>query len=36
MDFDEHNQPRHGHMEGGVTMDSVKDGPHSPRHLAHG
>jgi lipopolysaccharide export system protein LptA len=23
MDFDEHNQPRHGHLEGGVTMDSV-------------
>ena len=23
MEFDEHNQPRHGHMEGGVTMDSV-------------
>jgi len=24
MDFDEHNQPRHGHLEGGVTMDSVQ------------
>ena len=24
MDFDEHNEPRHGHMEGGVTMDSAK------------
>ena len=23
MDFDEHNQPRHGHLEGGVRMDSV-------------
>ena len=23
MDFDEHNQPLHGHMEGGVTMDSA-------------
>ena len=23
MDFDEHNQPRHGHLEGGVTMDSA-------------
>ena len=23
MEFDEHNQPRHGHMEGGVSMDSV-------------
>jgi lipopolysaccharide export system protein LptA len=26
MDFDEHNQPHHGHMEGGVAMDSVKEG----------
>jgi lipopolysaccharide export system protein LptA len=26
MDFDEHSQPRHGHLEGGVTMDSVKEG----------
>ena len=25
MDFDEHNQPRHGHLEGGVTMDSVSE-----------
>jgi lipopolysaccharide export system protein LptA len=23
MEFDEHNQPRHGHLEGGVTMDSA-------------
>ena len=23
LDFDEHNQPRHGHLEGGVQMDSV-------------
>jgi len=23
LDFDEHNQPRHGHLEGGVKMDSV-------------
>ncbi|HEV2488154.1 MAG TPA: LptA/OstA family protein [Terracidiphilus sp.] len=23
MDFDDHNQPRHGHLEGGVQMDSV-------------
>ncbi len=23
MDFDEHNQPRHGRLEGGVTMDST-------------
>jgi lipopolysaccharide export system protein LptA len=25
MDFDEHNQPRHGLLEGGVTMDSVSE-----------
>jgi lipopolysaccharide export system protein LptA len=25
MDFDEHNQPRHGHLEGGVTMDSASE-----------
>jgi lipopolysaccharide export system protein LptA len=25
MEFDEHNQPRTGHMEGGVTMDSAKE-----------
>jgi len=24
MDFDEHNQPRHGHLQGGVKMDSVR------------
>jgi len=26
MDFDEHNKPRQGHMEGGVTMDSAREG----------
>ncbi len=26
MDFDESNQPRHGHLEGGVTMDSASGG----------
>jgi len=26
MDFNEHNQPRHGHLEGGVVMDSVTAG----------
>jgi lipopolysaccharide export system protein LptA len=26
MDFNEHNQPSHGHMQGGVTMDSVRNG----------
>jgi lipopolysaccharide export system protein LptA len=25
MDFDEHNQPRHGHMDGGVAMDSSSE-----------
>jgi lipopolysaccharide export system protein LptA len=25
MDFDEHNQPRHGHLEGGVTLDSKQE-----------
>ncbi len=23
MEFDEHSEPLHGHMEGGVTMDSA-------------
>jgi lipopolysaccharide export system protein LptA len=26
MDFDEHSQPLRGHLEGGVAMDSVKEG----------
>jgi len=26
MDFDEHNQPRHGRLEGGVTLDSKQEG----------
>jgi len=26
MDFNESNQPRHGHLEGGVTMDSAQAG----------
>ncbi len=26
MDFNEHNQPRHGHLEGGVQMDSTRQG----------
>src|SRR5208337_4044561 len=26
MDFDEHSQPRHGRLEGGVIMDSLKEG----------
>jgi len=35
MEFDEHNQPRHGHMEGGVTLDSVTDAAGRHRQL-HG
>lgn len=26
MEFDEHSQPRHGRLEGGVTMDSARPG----------
>jgi lipopolysaccharide export system protein LptA len=26
LDFNEHNQPRHGHLEGGVQMDSTRQG----------
>ena len=26
LDFDEHNQPRHGRLEGGATMDSSSNG----------
>ena len=26
LDFDEHNQPRHGHLEGGVTIDADNRG----------
>ncbi len=26
LQFDEHNQPRHGHLEGGVTIDSINEG----------
>jgi lipopolysaccharide export system protein LptA len=35
MEFDEHNQPRHGHMEGGVTMDSGSEAAGRRRQL-HG
>jgi lipopolysaccharide export system protein LptA len=31
MEFDEHNLPRRGHLEGGVTMDSAQEG-----RTAHG
>ena len=39
MDFNERNQPRHGHLEGGVTMSSVEGartvrGPHPPWSLS--
>jgi lipopolysaccharide export system protein LptA len=26
LEFNEHNQPRHGHLEGGVRMDSASEG----------
>jgi len=26
LEFNEHNQPRHGHLEGGVQMDSTRQG----------
>ena len=32
MDFDEHNQPRHGRLEGGVTMDSTSDSENGDWH----
>jgi lipopolysaccharide export system protein LptA len=35
MEFDEHNQPRHGHMEGGVIMDSVSENAGRKRQM-HG
>jgi lipopolysaccharide export system protein LptA len=35
LDFNEHNQPRHGHLEGGVKMDSLSDNG-SQRRQVHG
>ena len=35
MDFDEHNQPRHGHLEGGVAMDSLNETANRRRQM-HG
>jgi lipopolysaccharide export system protein LptA len=35
MEFDEHSEPLHGHMEGGVTMDSVSDSANRERRV-HG
>jgi lipopolysaccharide export system protein LptA len=26
LEFDEHNQPRHGHLQGGIILDSVGEG----------
>jgi len=35
MDFNEHNQPRHGHLEGGVRMDSASQNGSQTRRV-HG
>jgi lipopolysaccharide export system protein LptA len=35
MNFNEHNQPRNGHLEGGVVMDSVRQLGNLSRHV-HG
>ena len=35
MSFNEHNQPRNGHLEGGVAMDSARQTGNLSRHL-HG
>jgi len=35
MDFNEHNQPRHGHLEGGVRMDSASQNGSQARRV-HG
>ena len=35
MDFNEHNQPRHGHLEGGVRMDSTNQNESMNRQV-HG
>lgn len=33
MEFDEHNQPHHGHLQGGVTMDSAREDGGSERRM---
>jgi lipopolysaccharide export system protein LptA len=33
MDFNERNQPRHGHLEGGVTLDSTSQMGSRSRHV---
>jgi lipopolysaccharide export system protein LptA len=35
IDFDDHNQPKHGHLEGGVQMDSASESAKGSRHI-HG
>jgi lipopolysaccharide export system protein LptA len=35
LDFDDHNQPRHGHLEGGVQMDSATQSAKGSRQV-HG
>ncbi|MDR3775603.1 MAG: LptA/OstA family protein [Terracidiphilus sp.] len=35
LDFDDHNQPRHGHLEGGVQMDSATQSAKGHRQV-HG
>ena len=35
MEFDEHSEPLHGHLEGGVTMDSLNDSASGERRV-HG
>ena len=32
IEFDEHNHPQHGHLEGGVTMDAVSASPSTGLH----
>jgi lipopolysaccharide export system protein LptA len=36
MDFDEHNQPRYGHLQGGVRMDSVSQTGNGSLRRIHG
>ncbi|HEX7598516.1 MAG TPA: LptA/OstA family protein, partial [Polyangia bacterium] len=36
MEFDEHNQPRHGRLEGGATVDSVSQQGDGRRWQLHG
>jgi lipopolysaccharide export system protein LptA len=36
LDFDEHNQPRHGRLEGGATMDSTSNDSSAGVRQVHG